>query len=79
MRTNVSSFKLNKMSLKAYQNSRAESDWSPSFFPPSPKTAYTVSAIKIVRFCINGKVIIFRFIFFFYYYFIKTFGAFFIR
>ncbi len=24
---------------------------SPSFFPPSPKSDYTVSAIKIVQFC----------------------------
>ncbi len=69
----MSSFKLNKMSFKGYQNSRPESDWSPSFFFPSPKAAYTVSAIKIVQFCINGKVIIFRFGGFFKFFFLLLF------
>ncbi len=33
----------------------------PVFFSPSPKSDYTVSAIKIFSFVCNGKVIIFRF------------------
>ncbi len=37
---------------------------SQSFFSPSPKSDYTVSAIKSFSFVCNGKVIIFRFVFY---------------